>query len=176
MDIEKAPTISDRCLARSDHVIRSPVTAPPVRNIHRIPVNTSLILSRFFDSHNCLRSGLEAARAGYPVRTFDQSTRNQQNAQENKGTYTRVPSAVFLTADFHGMSYPASLRTCGRYEFFSEYLGILIRTGIRRYRFWSISQFLLSAEFSKLYRPVYLLLLLLKMKLSRFCKSHKKRA
>ena len=61
-------------------------------------------------------------RAGYPVRTFDQSTRNQQNAQENKGTYTRVPSAVFLTADFHGMSYPASLRTCGRYEFLSEHL------------------------------------------------------
>ncbi|WP_287449244.1 hypothetical protein, partial [Sellimonas sp.] len=37
-------------------------------------------------------------------------------------TYTRVPSAVFFTADFHGMSYPASLRTCGRYEFLSEHL------------------------------------------------------
>lgn len=67
-------------------------------------------------------AGREAVRAGYPVRTFDQSTRNQQNAQENKGTYTRVPSAVFLTAAFHGMSYPASLRTCGRYEFLSEHL------------------------------------------------------
>ena len=61
-------------------------------------------------------------RAGYPVRTSDQSTQSQQNAQENKGTYTRVPSAVFLTADFHGMSYPAPLRTCGRYEFLSEHL------------------------------------------------------
>ena len=67
-------------------------------------------------------AGREAARAGYLVRTFDQSTQNRQNAQENKGTYTRVPSAVFLTADFHGMSYPASLRTCGRYEFLSEHL------------------------------------------------------
>ena len=115
-------------------------------------------------------------RAGYPVWTINQSTQNQQNAQENKGTYTRVPSAVFLTADFHGMSYPASLRTCGRYEFLSEYLGILIRTGIQRYRFWSTSQFLLSAGFLRLFRAVYLLLLLLKMKLSRFCKSHKKKS
>ena len=115
-------------------------------------------------------------RAGYPVWTINQSTRNQQNAQENKGTYTRVPSVVFLTTAFHGMSYPASLRTCGRYEFFSEYLGILIRTGIRRYRFWSISQFLLSAGFSRLFRHVYLLILFLKMKLSRFCKSHKKKS
>lgn len=67
-------------------------------------------------------AGREAVRAGYPVRTSDQSTQSQQNAQENKGTYTRVPSVVFLTADFHGMSYPASLRTCGRYEFLSEHL------------------------------------------------------
>ena len=68
-------------------------------------------------------AGREAVRAGYPVRTSDQSTQSQQNAQENKGTYTRVPSAVFLKADFHGMSYPASLRTCGRYDFFLSILG-----------------------------------------------------
>src|SRR5699024_5681795 len=45
-----------------------------------------------------------------------------KNAQENKGTYTRVPSVVCLTTAFHGMSYPASLRTCGRYDFFLSIL------------------------------------------------------
>ena len=68
-------------------------------------------------------AGREAVRAGYPVRTLDPKYPGTgKNAQENKGTYTRVPSVVFLTADFHGMSYPASLRTCGRYEFLSEHL------------------------------------------------------
>lgn len=57
---------------------------------------------------------------------------------------------------------------------FSEYLGILIRTGIQRYRFWSIPQFLLLTGFSKLFRPVYLLLLLLKMKFSVFVNRTKK--
>ena len=61
-------------------------------------------------------------------------------------------------------------------NFYLSIFGILIRTGIQRYQFWSISQFLLSAGLSRLFRPVYLLLLLLKMKLSRFCKPHKKRA
>ena len=53
-------------------------------------------------------------------------------------------------------------------NFYLSIFGILIRTGIQRYQFWSISQFLLSAGLSRLFRPVYLLLLLLKMKLSRF--------
>lgn len=131
-------------------------------------------------------AGREAVRAGYLVRTFDQSTQNRQNAQENKGTYTRVLSAVFLTADFHGMSYPASLRTCGRYEFLSEHLldthqdrhpKMLVLVNTQSFFLFSAGSFILS--FPKLlrwrlFRPVYLLILFLKMKLSCFCKPHKK--
>lgn len=42
---------------------------------------------------------------------------DQQNAQENKGTYIPLSTVVFIATVESGMSYPASLRTCGRYEF-----------------------------------------------------------
>lgn len=74
-------------------------------------------------------------------------------------------------------------------NFYLSIFWILIRTGIQRCRFWSISKVsfsflpdLLSSPFPNTLdngfsgRPVYLLILLLKMKLSRFCKSHKKKS
>ena len=59
-------------------------------------------------------------------------------------------------------------------NFYLSIFGILIRTGIQRYQFWSISQFLLSSGFLRLFRTVYLLLLLLKMKFSVFVNYIKK--
>ena len=58
-------------------------------------------------------------RAGYPVRTFDRSTPEPAEKERRKTrvltpTFRQLPLSQLL---FRGMSYPASLRTCGRYEF-----------------------------------------------------------
>ena len=97
-------------------------------------------------------AGREAVRAGYPVRTSDQSTQSQQNAQENKGTYTRVPSVVFLTTAFHGMSYPASLRTCGRYDFFLSILRYSSEPAFRDTSSGQYPNFL--SPFSRIFYPL----------------------
>lgn len=44
---------------------------------------------------------------------------NHQKSAGNKGTYIPLSTAFFIKTVVCGMSYPASLRTCGRYEFFN---------------------------------------------------------
>ena len=62
-------------------------------------------------------------RAGYPVRTFDRSTLEPAEKERRKTrvltpTFRQLPLSQLL---FRSMSYPASLRTCGRYEFLFEH-------------------------------------------------------
>ena len=62
-------------------------------------------------------------RAEYPVQTFDRSTPEPAEKERRKTrvltpTFRQLPLSQLL---FRGMSYPASLRTCGRYEFLFEH-------------------------------------------------------
>lgn len=42
-----------------------------------------------------------------------------KKAQESRDAHIRLPTAAFIAAvKKPGMSYPAPLRTCGRYDFF----------------------------------------------------------
>ena len=117
------PHLGHAHLTRPDCRINRPVTAASVLNTHWITVHISLILSGFSHSHDCLLSWPGGSESRVPGTDFRPKVpRNRQKCAGKQGYLHRVPSAVFLTADFHGMSYPASLRTCGRYEFLSEHL------------------------------------------------------